>query len=187
MSEEDVTRALAGARRDRTPPPDLEAATLAALRSRGVFAGGKRTKDHGWRVKVVQFAAIAAALLAGVWIGEVRAARPVLHEPRFLLLVYQNPEYQTDPAGDGAREAEYSAWAQGLAREGHMLMGEKVAWGGVEWRPNQSPVERAATPTPDEARGMFVIVAADEQAALAIAKTCPHLKYGGRMILRPMS
>jgi hypothetical protein len=42
-------------------------------------------------------------------------------------------------------------------------------------------------PTPDEARGLFVILAPNEQAALAIAETCPHLKYGGRMVLRPMS
>jgi hypothetical protein len=140
------------------------------------------------RVRLLQVVAVAAALLAGVWIGEVRGSRPAPSGPRFLLLLYLNPEYQTtDAAGDAAREAEYSAWAQALARDGHMLMGQKIAWGGVELRSNRPPVDLAAASTPHEARGMFVIVASDERTALAIAETCPHLKYGGRMVLRPMS
>jgi len=185
MSEDDVTRALAGARTDRTPPPDLESVTLAALRSRGAFPGARRSRA---RTRLVQAVVVVAALAGGVWIGEMRGSRPASRGPRFLLLVYLNPEYQaTDAAGDVVREAEYSAWAQALAREGHLLIGNKVAWGGVEFRPNRPQTELAAMPTSDEARGLFVIVAPNEQAALAIARTCPHLKYGGRMVLRPMS
>jgi len=185
MTEEDVTRALAAAREDRTPPPDLEAATIAALRSRGLVGGRRLTRTS---VALLQIAALVAALLAGVWIGETRTARPAPNGSRFLLLLYLDAEYQpTDAAGDVAREAEYSAWIRALARAGHATMGEKVAWGGVELRPNRPPVDLSPVPTPDSARGFFVIVAADEQAALAIAKTCPHLKYGGRVVLRPIS
>jgi hypothetical protein len=66
-------------------------------------------------------------------------------------------------------------------------MGQKIAWGGVELRPNRQPVELPAVPAGDVARGFFIIVADDEQAALAIAETCPHLKYGGRVVVRPIS
>jgi hypothetical protein len=94
-------------------------------------------------------------------------------------------DYQfTDAAGNAAREAEYSAWIRSLARAGHALMGEKLALGGIDLRPSRPPVELAAAPTLEAAQGFFIIVAADEQAALAIAQTCPHLKYGGRVVVR---
>src|SRR5215471_10758636 len=102
MTEDDITRALAAAREDRTPPPELEAATLTTLRSRGVFGSQRRSPIL---VRFVQLAAIAAALLTGVWIGERLASRPTPSGTRFLLLLYVNPEYRTtDAAGDAARE-----------------------------------------------------------------------------------
>jgi hypothetical protein len=185
MTEEDIRRALAAAREDRTPPPELESATIAALRSRALVGGPRRTRRG---TTLIQIAALAAAVLAGVWIGQTRSSRPAPSGSRFVLLLYLGPEYQaTDAAGDAAREAEYGAWIRSLARAGHATMGEKLAWGGIELLPNQPPVELARVPTPDAARGLFIIVAADEQAALAIAETCPHLKYGGRVVVRQIS
>src|SRR5262249_18975286 len=163
MSDDDVTRALAGARIDRTPPPDLERATLAALRSRGAFAGSMRSRVSS---RLIQAMLVTAALAIRGWIGGMRAARARPPRPRFLLLVYLNPEYRPDGTGDVAREAEYRAWAEGLERDGHLLIGNKVAWGGVEFRPNRPRIELASIPTPDEARGLFVILAPNEQAAL---------------------
>jgi len=185
MTEEDITRALAAAQEDRTPPPELESATIAALRSRSLVGRRGRT----WRsAMLVQIAALTAAILAGVWIGETWTSRPAPTGSRFLLLLYLDAEYQaTDAAGDVAREAEYSAWIRALARAGHATMGQKIAWGGIELRGNRPPVELSTAPTPDAARGFFIIVADDEQAALAIAETCPHLKYGGRVVVRPIS
>jgi len=185
MTDEDITRALAAAREDRTPPPELEAATVAALRSRGLVGGRRWTRRGATLVKI---AALAAAVLIGVWIGQMRSSRPAPSGSRFVLLLYLGAEYQaTDAAGDRAREAEYGAWIRSLARAGHATMGEKLAWGGIELRPNRPPVELTPVQTPDAARGFFIIVAADEQAALAIAETCPHLKYGGRVVVRPIS
>jgi len=185
MTEEDVTRALAAAREDQTPPEELEAATIAALRSRALVGGRRRTRRSA---TFVQIAALAAAVLAGVWIGKTYTSRPIPSGSRFLLLLYLDAEYQpTDAAGDAAREAEYSSWIRSLARAGHATMGQKIAWGGIELRPNRPPVELTAVPTPEAARGFFIIVADDEQAALAIAETCPHLKYGGRVVVRPIS
>jgi hypothetical protein len=34
--------------------------------------------------------------------------------------------------------------------------------------------------------GLFIIRAASEAEALAIARTCPHLRYGGRVDVRPI-
>jgi len=34
--------------------------------------------------------------------------------------------------------------------------------------------------------GYFLIKAQDMNAALAIARTCPHLKYGGSIEIRPI-
>jgi len=35
--------------------------------------------------------------------------------------------------------------------------------------------------------GYFVIDAASWEDAVAVARTCPHLRYGGRIILRPVA
>jgi hypothetical protein len=185
MTDDDLLRALAEARRDRTPPPELEAATVAALRSRGLFDGRRSGRP---RRTLLQAAAIAAAVLVGVWIGETRTSRPAPTGPRFLLLLYEDATFQTtDGAGNVAREAEYTAWIRKLAKAGHGLDGEKLDWGGAELQANRPASTLKASQTSDQAHGYFIIAAADAQAALAIAETCPHLKYGGRIEMRAIS
>ena len=53
------------------------------------------------------------------------------------------------------------------------------AWKAKAWRKDEAEL-RAAT-------GYFVIRAADLSAATALAQTCPHLKYGGSIRVRPIA
>jgi hypothetical protein len=182
MTDEDIAKALAGARQDETPPMEIEGQMLAALRAAGLV----KVPQRPLRPRLLVAAAVAAALLAGIWIGVWhRQASP--SEARFLLLLYEDAAFDARHRGDAPKlEAEYSDWIRGLARSGQATAGEKLDPRGAELRPGQ-PATRLADVAPDDSpSGFFIIVAADERAALAIAETCPHLRYGGRVIVRPI-
>jgi hypothetical protein len=57
---------------------------------------------------------------------------------------------------------------------------EYVAWASAE------RTDGAVSSPPGEPRlaGYFLIRAADQRTALEIARSCPHARYGGRIVLR---
>ena len=182
MTDDDIVKALADARRDETPPAEVEGRTLAALRTAGLV-GTTRRPLREW---LAAAAALAAALAMGVWIG-VNHRRPAPGQSEFLLLLYEDAAFEARHRDDIPKlEAEYSAWIRALARSGHALAGEKLAWRGAELREGRPATLLPDVPDPNTANGFFIIVAADEQAAISMAETCPHLRYGGRVVLRPI-
>jgi len=101
---------------------------------------------------------------------------------RYLLLLYESPRY--DPGGTTHEQlvAEYSAWAGNLAHRGQLV-------DAAELGPEEELVGAAAEstrPTAGVITGFFLVRAADPEAAAAIAATCPHLKYGGTVAVRPL-
>lgn len=195
------------------PPADLEDSVVSTLKSRGLFASGapdarttgpaaeRRVPTHRrWGWAGLALAACVAAFYAGLSVSErgaggtsVDGAPPaaVVAPGRYLLLLYEDESYRapTNPAQVEARAAEYSAWAAGVHAEGVPIEGEELA-----------PVARARTldgtgdgilemdGAPAGALGFltgyFVIEAPDATAAIAIARTMPHLVYGGRVVVR---
>jgi hypothetical protein len=57
--------------------------------------------------------------------------------------------------------------------------GERLAPAGVEM-----PVPGQVVDGPDFVVGMFAVRASSYEAAMAIARACPHLKYGGSVSVR---
>ena len=181
MTDDDIAKALSDARRDETPPTAIEAQTLAALSAAGLVRRPRRPARG-----LLLAAAIAASLLAGVWIG-VEYRQPSPRQSQFLLLLYEDAAFDARHRDEFPRlEAEYTAWYRSLARAGRARDGEKLAWGGAELRPGQAPQPLPDVENPDTAHGYFIILADDEPSAIRVAETCPHLKYGGRIVLRPI-
>jgi hypothetical protein len=184
MTDDDVAKALSELPRETQPPPDAEAQTLAALRSAGLLGGRPRR----WRSAIGGVLAIAASLLVGLWIGmrhDVGSSTP--GQQKFLLLLYEDASFQSPPAGARQeRVAEYDAWAHALAQTGHLTVGEALSSEGTELRPGLPAAPLARTTSGGGPDGFFVILAGDEAAAVAIAKTCPHLHYGGRVRVWPI-
>lgn len=182
MTDDEIAKALADARRDETPPAAIEGQTLAALKAARLIRPPRRPLRTG----LLAAAAIAASLTVGVWIG-VEYRRPSPHQSQFLLLLYEDAAFDARYRHEFPRlEAEYSAWIRSLARSGHALDGEKLAWGGAELLPGQPAKPLPDVESADTAHGYFIILADDERAAIRVAETCPHLKYGGRIVLRPI-
>lgn len=125
-------------------------------------------------------------LFAGYFLGARSASVPLsgTGKPQFALLVKAD---DTPPADPEQQFREYSQWVENL---------KKTRWAGGEalhgkaWRitkPEGGDSRIAAhelKASPDELSGYFLYEADNEQEALEIAKTCPHLNYKGTLELR---
>jgi hypothetical protein len=178
--------ALGALRRDRQPPAGVEARVMQVAGFTGSAARDAAARPvfrSRWAAGIL--AALAGSLIfaAGFSIGRGTGApsETAARGPRFMLLLYEDGTYQR-AADPQARVREYADWARSLARAGQLVAGDELDAGGLELNPHASPVPRAADAL--DPRGYFVIVAADADAAARVAATCPHLRYGGRVVVR---
>ncbi|HEU5171134.1 MAG TPA: YciI family protein [Gemmatimonadales bacterium] len=168
---------MTGDLRDMEPPPRLEDRVVSTLRARGLLGGPWRRllRRGAWP------AALAAGLLlfaGGFVLGRgAGAAGPAEGLQQYTLLLYDPPEF--NPAGVAESElvSEYRGWAGDLAKRGRLVGGERLGESG--WTLGGDP---GGLPL----GGYFVIAARDSAEALAIARTCPHIRYGGRISVRPI-
>lgn len=169
---------------------------LPAANARARFDAAVRqekTMKQGWSRHV---ALLAAVLVFGAVLGyggslmrgasapaRVNAATDSV--PQFLLLLYDNGPSPTATPVSAERiqaiVAEYSAWAGRLADAGQLVSAEKLSDDPPQWL-------GGSVSTADGAMvgGFFLIRARDLSEARRIAEGCPHLKYGGRIELRPI-
>ena len=158
------------------------------------------TRGHGWGLGLAAVAAslVAASLIAGLLVGrnpatvvtdaQAPTARPSVASDgeRYLLLLRDAADEPKLSASEmNARVAEYGAWAGKLAREGSLVLAEKLAdvrTGALLTASGTTPYSTAEAA--QAVGGFFLIRAADAAAAERIARECPHLKYGGVIELR---
>jgi hypothetical protein len=80
---------------------------------------------------------------------------------------------------------EYAEWAGARAEQGELVAGKKLREGPDVVIGANGSVETPA-PSAGAARlgGFFVIRAADASRAVEIARSCPHVRYGGSIVIR---
>lgn len=177
--------ALAGLPREAVPPPGLEDATVTALRARGLLGGGRPTRRRRVVTTIAGLAAAAALFAGGVLVGRrSEPPPPAAATSQFLLLLYEGPQYRQPPAGEEAgRVREYSAWAGERAAREELVGGEKLRDRGevvVRGDGTSSPPVAGA----ERLAGYFVVRATTAGGAVEIARSCPHLRYGGSIVIR---
>lgn len=183
------------------PPPDLEERVVAELVGRGLVAGGgapgagaPARARRGRRSRLAWAGLAAAACLAAFWIG-LRlggdGASPAVAGERYLLLLYEGPGFRapSTPEERAAVVAAYARWAAGLRERGIEVRGEELAPGDEAERLAARAGEVVATAgAPAGAAGtlagFYVLAAPDRDAAVAIARTTPHLARGGTVVVR---
>jgi hypothetical protein len=177
------TPLAAGLPRDIAPPDSARDRIGGALRERGLVRRGRSASSGIWRT--VAFLGAAAALFgAGLLAGRRPAGpRAVEGSPRFVLFLSKLPG-ETE-AGEPERVAEYKSWAAGLRGTGRLISGEKL-------RPEARELGSGVKDDPSSAAaqgvsGFFVLEARDLDAAMALARTCPHLRHGGRITVRQIA
>lgn len=157
-----------------SPDPDLERRVVAALRERGLL---RRRSGLGRVLAALAAAATFAAIGFGAGSWRARASAPGATGPLFVLLLTDEAGAGTAPASAmGARVEEYRSWAIRLRQQGRLVGAEKLKDAAEVLGPAAADGTRIS--------GYFVIRAASRQEALDLARSHPHLRYGGAIALR---
>jgi hypothetical protein len=163
---------------DETRASDaLEARVLTSLRAEGLV------RTSRWRRHLAHLAAAVAIFVAGAAAGQLAGVRSApappdtAATPRYLLLLAGD----VTPAADGSSRAdEYGAWARSLAARRIPVRGDELSDRAI----TVSTRPAAAFPELSSVGGYFLIQAADDAEAEALARTSPHVKYGGSVVIR---
>lgn len=167
--------------RETNPPPDLKARVVGTLRQRGLLRGGSRAP------LLAKIAAGVVLFLGGLAAG--RATAPglvtptVQYQQQWLLTLYEDSTFSPrSPIADLVRE--YSAWADSVRGQGRLVIGEKLASGRGTVVSDEFEDHPEIMGEMGSAEGLFIIAAASEEEALAIARSMPHLRHNGRIVVR---
>jgi hypothetical protein len=169
-----------GSLRDRAttvdPPAALEARIRRTLTSRRLVHKPTRSTS-AW---VVRAGLIAAGMLIGAlaqrpWVRE--PVRPSDQPGQYVLLLLGDTQGDTG-AVHVAREREYGQWASSLDGGARWVGGHEL--GDVV---DDIGPKATGAPALDRLAGYFVIDAPSRERAAEVARTCPHVKYGGRVVV----
>jgi hypothetical protein len=157
----------------REPPPELRDRITSSLLTSGLL------EPHHVRIRrtvmrgVVFVAVFVIAFVAGRF--QISGARP--GGPEFLILLYEDSMYRDERP---VREivAEYGGWADSLRRVESLVIGEKLSTDRVQLATTAGSAGVMQHPT-----GLFIVRAASLEAATGIARSSPHLKYGGTVLV----
>src|SRR5580704_3725348 len=140
----------------REPTPELEERVVRALTASGLI------RRKRWpRIWMTAAAVAAAVALSALHLGRAKAPGET-----YVMLLYEDSTFQMPLPGHVAeRRAESARWADSLAERGELDLGGRVDGSG--------PIT-----------GMFIIRAATDADAAKRAASCPHLKYGGHIVVR---
>jgi hypothetical protein len=77
----------------------------------------------------------------------------------------------------------YRSWAGQLAQSGQLTFGEEM----VPRRYAVSRFSTLETPVEGSVDGMFVVSAPSADSAFALARTLPHVRYGGTVMVQQIN
>jgi hypothetical protein len=171
---------LAALPRELPPPAELEERVVARLAARGLVT---RRRALRW------MAPLAAALagVAGGWLlrGSDAAVAPAPDAggALYLLLIEGEPA-EAPPVSELV--ASYKAWGEGLAASGQLAGAEKLKDEGIVLAAGASGPASRLEIGPSTLGGFFLVRAGSLAEAEAIARTSPHVRWGGRVTVRPV-
>ncbi len=169
------------------PAPELEERVVRTLQAEGLLSSQPAGKTRRALTIAAGVAASVLLFLAGLITGSSRQpGTPAVRQPTYALLLRSAPQGDLLPA-EQQLVAEYKQWALEVRKSGTNIRGEKLADFSLLLEPQQpgelsleEPAEQPAGPVV----GFFLIDTPDLDQAVQIARSCPHLKYGGTIELR---
>ena len=180
----------ADARRLRStpvPPPDLQERTVATVLGDRAIRSVK-TPTRFSALNLGGFIAALAALtivpvVIAFGLGRAMTQRAPDLSGAYLLLIESAPDQPPLSAQEtAARVREYGDWARELRERNLLVSAEKLDAGGSVVSTSGSTAPLAAAD--DRIGGFFIVRAPDMNKALSIARESPHVRLGGRVVIR---
>jgi hypothetical protein len=167
------------------PSQALEDQVVNRLRSLGLI------RPTPWRMRVLGIIALVATGITMFSIGQhVGTPRAILADERtphaeFLFLLYEGADFDPGtPEQALTRVQEYRTWARRLSDTGHLISAGRLS------TPAEAilvPSSIVKAPSTSEPTGYFLVVALDRNEATRLAATCPHVRHGGIVVIRPVA
>src|SRR5262245_38445518 len=163
MNDDDLIAELQRLPREEQPPAQVRAAIADQLRARSRRVRARLVWRSGLATAVV-----VAAFLAGRMSAPSRSTPPPPTR-QYALLLYGGGPATSD------RISEYAGWARDLVRDGRRAGGERL--GDDAWVVGNQSVDARL-------RGFFIVEARDVNEAQTLARSHPHAKYGGSVVVQ---
>jgi hypothetical protein len=167
---------LSHLRRDEPPAADLKERVLQTMQARGMV-GRRNRVPWGWAV-----AAGLGLFAAGLALGRREGPATAPQGQRYALLLYDPASFDKS-IPEANLVAEYRDWAISLGDR--LSLGEKL--GTDERLLRQEDSEGRPTSADGGVGplgGLFIVRAGSWDEAMAIARSCPHLRHGGVVAVR---
>lgn len=170
-------------------PPQLKRRITQSLRNGGLLRSTTPVRRRLW----LTAGALGTATLlfaTGVGIGR-RSGQPARDtRPAYMLLLYEGRDFHLGPSL-AAAEAEYDAWADSVQKGGAGVLGRALVHTAQLLRNTPQGVrveseEADAASAQGVIDGFFILRVTDEAEAVTIARSHPHLRHGGWIVLRPI-
>jgi hypothetical protein len=158
------------------PPELLEPRVRRSLIERGLVRTST-PRLPGWMSHV---GLLAAGIVIGAFAYSALAntdTRPATQPGQYVLLLLGETPGDTG-AVHVAREREYGQWASSLTNGARWVGGHELGDVVIDVGP-----KLGGAPVVDRLAGYFVIDAVSREIAAEVAATCPHVKYGGRVVV----
>ena len=184
MSQNESRGPLADKLPTHQPPPRLERRALETLTKRGLVApqasGGR--VSSAWRTGLMIAAGIVLFASGALWqrMSARGATSPTDLRPRYALLLYGALTESAE--AEQVRVDEYRRWLGRIAADGRYVAGEKLRDGARELT-SAGAVDRP-TAAAESLAGFFIVSASTPAEAESIARSCPHIRHGGKVVLR---
>jgi hypothetical protein len=109
---------------------------------------------------------------------------------QFVLLLHEGPNDNDGMSPEEIQRMiqEYGSWMESMGAAGRVVAGQKLTDEGGRslrgWGSEFSVTDGPWAEAKEVIGGFFQIKAADYDEAVALSRSCPHLKYRGRIELR---
>lgn len=152
---------------------ELESQVVNRLRAEGLIARENRPASS-WGV----WAAILVVAVVGL--ASLTRFDPEPQGQLYVLALYAGEGYRAPSLKDRGRAMEYGRWAN---LHGN---GPTAVIGGEELEPTVATLGKGSVASNDLV-GFFTVRARSKADAVALARTTPHLRYGGIVTIRPVA
>lgn len=171
-----------GSLRDSMPPIEAPAALDQRIRDsltqRGLIVDRSPQRTNRYRQPLTYAAIAASFLIVGILTGRtMNGSASAATTPRYALLLYGG---DTSAASTStSRRTEYGQWLRKVAAGRQSFTGEEL---GQEVSTLGPAIAAGRDGGP--LLGFFIIGAESEDEAESIARTSPHMKYGGSIVVQ---